>query len=820
MSFIIILLFAANVFFAQSSPHGANLKLECAACHTAENWNKLKEPLQFDHDKTEFKLTGQHKDVNCQNCHKSLEFDKADVNCESCHTDMHQGSVGFDCARCHDTDSWLVKDITGMHETSRFPLLGNHKAADCYQCHNTESLLNFEPLGVDCFGCHSDKYYAAKSPDHAAGNFSTDCTECHDMASPFWSTTNFNHEVFPLTGGHAISDCFACHATDTFAGLSQDCYVCHKSNYDATTNPNHTANGFSTDCQACHTLSPGWSPALFTDHNSIYELVGAHAAIASDCQSCHTDTYAGAPTECAGCHHTNYENTTNPDHLSAGFDTDCQACHSQTAWVPAADFDHDNLFFPIYSGSHNGAWTNCADCHTTQSDYAQFSCIDCHEHDKTGTDEEHGGVNGYVYATDACFSCHPTGSGEGGFNHATTQFPLTGAHLSTDCTQCHINGYAGTPLECASCHQENFNSATNPNHTNLGLSTSCGECHSTDPGWSPAQFIVHDQYFELTGAHAAISSDCASCHNNDYNVKRELCADCHLADFNNTTNPNHQQVQFTNDCETCHSTSAWTPSTFDHDNQYFPIYSGKHNGEWDNCADCHTISSDYGQFSCIDCHEHDRANTDEEHSGVAGYIYESNECLACHPTGDGDGAFNHALSQFPLTGAHITTDCSLCHSNGYANTSTECMDCHIDKYNGAQSPNHQSAGISADCQTCHNTGAWQPSTFDHTTTGFELAGSHFDLQCADCHEGNTTSAVNECVACHRDKYSNAPEHVSQNYPTTCELCHNTNIWEETTFDHNSTNFPLTGSHSTVDCASCHTSGYTGTPQECISCHQD
>jgi hypothetical protein len=38
-----------------------------------------------------------------------------------------------------------------------------------------------------------------------------------------------------------------------------------------------------------------------------------------------------------------------------------------------------------------------------------FSCITCHEHDKTSTDSEHRGVSNYVYNSANCYACHPTG---------------------------------------------------------------------------------------------------------------------------------------------------------------------------------------------------------------------------------------------------------------------------------------------------------------------------------------------------------------------------------------------------------------------------
>ncbi len=67
-------------------------------------------------------------------------------------------------------------------------------------------------------------------------------------------------------------------------------------------------------------------------------------------------------------------------------------------------------FFPIYSGKHNGEWNACSDCHTNQSNFAVFSCIDCHEHNnKTDLDDKHKGEPGYSYTSAACYDCHPKG---------------------------------------------------------------------------------------------------------------------------------------------------------------------------------------------------------------------------------------------------------------------------------------------------------------------------------------------------------------------------------------------------------------------------
>ena len=102
-----------------------------------------------------------------------------------------------------------------------------------------------------------------------------------------------------------------------------------------------------------------------------------------------------------------YNTATNPDHLSAGFPTTCEDCHTEDAWVPST-FDHDNMYFPIYSGKHDGEWTECIDCHTIPGNFSLFSCIDCHD-DQLQLEDDHSGVSGYEYTSSACFACHPNG---------------------------------------------------------------------------------------------------------------------------------------------------------------------------------------------------------------------------------------------------------------------------------------------------------------------------------------------------------------------------------------------------------------------------
>jgi len=635
LSFLIFLLFLSSNIFSQRSPHG-NLSINCSECHQPDSWKVNPLTMKFNHSNTGFSLTGQHKQLECRNCHSNLKFTNTNSDCSSCHQDVHSNSVGKDCSRCHNTGSWVVQNITDIHRFGRFPLIGPHKRLDCKECHAQAEKLNFETLGVNCYTCHAANYQNAKNPDHVASNFSKNCQDCHLLNSPNWSMGGFAHDFFPLVGGHKISNCFKCHTPGKFSELDKNCVTCHKKDYNRTKNPDHIKLKFSTNCTECHTTSPGWKPTTF-NHDKIYLLEGAHAKIKDECQKCHSQGYSGTPTECIGCHRSNYEATTNPNHKQLNFSTDCTQCHNQDAWSPAT-FDHDAKFFPIYSGKHNNQWNQCTDCHTDPNDYAKFSCIDCHEHEKTKTDEEHNGVQGYIYASSQCFACHPDGSKEGSFNHANSNFPLTGAHQAVDCQQCHTNGYAGTPTDCAACHRKDYDSATNPNHQALNVPLDCAQCHTTEPGWTPAKFTIHDNFYVIQGAHVKIRNECADCHNtNDYSRAPTDCVGCHQKDYDNTNNPPHSASGFPTDCTQCHNQDAWQPATFDHDGLYFPIYSGKHNNQWNSCADCHTNQNDYSVFSCITCHEHDKARTDSKHSGVSNYVYKSSACYNCHPNGSGEG---------------------------------------------------------------------------------------------------------------------------------------------------------------------------------------
>jgi hypothetical protein len=280
-------------------------------------------------------------------------------------------------------------------------------------------------------------------------------------------------------------------------------------------------------------------------------------------------------------------------------------------------------------GAHRN--TPCASCHASL-DFSkeQTPCAGCHE-------DVHRGELGAD-----CAGCHTTRSfidrSRMEKQHQFTRFPLTGIHLSLDCESCHPGAAAGqlsfvqTPTECEACHLAQALAVTDPDHSNPSFSNECGQCHGT-AAWDRVAFDHAGTRFPLTGAHLALG--CSSCHvPGTWTGVPTECASCHLDDYDATTDPNHRQLGFAQTCGDCHGTSTWNGASFDHDTNFFPIYSGTHRGRWSDCSDCHVNPSAYQEFSCLGCHPHsDRAETDGHHQGISGYRYDSAACYSCHPQG-------------------------------------------------------------------------------------------------------------------------------------------------------------------------------------------
>ena len=395
------------------------------------------------------------------------------------------------------------------------------------------------------------------------------------------------------------------------------------------------------------------------------------------------------------------------------------------------------------------------------------------------------------------------------FDHRKTKFPLSGQHTAVACKQCHGTlVFASSASQCTDCHKDVHRGE---------LGTNCERCHGPQTWLVPDMPQRHAQTrFALVGRH--LTAPCRACHVNEQKYEYVAiptdCYSCHRSEYEATTAPAHRAVGFGTNCETCHSITAIRfEGTFDHSTTGF-VLVGAHAAQ--PCAACHTgnrFSNTAAQ--CVSCHQQDfRAATNPNHTGF------STDCASCHTMNLWQPAtFDHSKSAFPLTGAHQSVPCASCHKNNqFAGTSTQCYSCHQADFTSANNPSH--TGFSTDCTTCHNVTAWQPATFDHSRTVFPLTGAHAAVPCASCHKNNQFAGTpTACYSCHQADFTgaNAPPHSG--FPTDCTTCHNVTAWQPATFDHSRTTFPLTGAHTTVACASCHTNNnYTTVATTCYSCH--
>jgi hypothetical protein len=280
-----------------------------------------------------------------------------------------------------------------------------------------------------------------------------------------------------------------------------------------------------------------------------------------------------------------------------------------------------------------------SDCHLNNNyNLTSTSCVSCHQTDYTNA------VSPINHAAAAfpttCETCHDTVRWtDGTFNHASTGFQLTGAHMVPPraCADCHKNNnYSLNSTSCYSCHQQDYSGTTSPAHQTSGFPITCELCHDTN-NWTDSTFNHNNTAFPLTGSHTVPPRQCSDCHvNSNYTTLPTACFGCHQTNYNNTSNPSHATPQnsqiFTTSCQNCHNTSNWTTTTFNHA-QYTP-FPTSHGGAGNVCVTCHTNSADYSVFQCTGCHGNNNPNN-FQHDHVSGYVYNSINCYQCHQSGHG-----------------------------------------------------------------------------------------------------------------------------------------------------------------------------------------
>lgn len=418
----------------------------CAVCHTEHRGRDADivglERESFDHEHTDFPLSGAHAAVSCASCHEAgVPFRDASSACIDCHgkVEPHDGRLGTQCDDCHDTAAWA--HVRFDHASTGFELEGRHDETACASCHPAE---RWEDTPSDCLACH-------RADDTHRGTLGPRCGDCHSPAG--WKDQGFDHDRdtrFALRGAHRKTACQSCHGSDPKQEeLARDCYSCHRADDE-----HRGANG--RDCAACHG-SVSWERVSFDhDRDTEFALRGEHRGVR--CEACHTGPPHEVETEssCFACHAS--------DDVHRGQEgEDCGQCHDPEGWRTAR-LDHEITRFPLL-GMH--AVAACEQCHTTQAFRdAKTECLSCHRSDDT-----HDGALG-----EDCGLCHnPNDWGIWAFDHGLkTRFPLDGSHEGLACGACHRAplGTHGMRRDCGSCHRRD-------DEHRGALGEDCGRCHTT-----------------------------------------------------------------------------------------------------------------------------------------------------------------------------------------------------------------------------------------------------------------------------------------------------------------------------------------------------
>jgi len=392
--------------------HRGQMNRKCLNCHVMEGW---KPASKFDHNLTKFSLTGQHRQVDCSRCHKSVTDNKfpddptysqyhltSFAQCSACHQDAHNGKLGALCNDCHSPAGWNKINQTNFnHDVTNFPLRGRHTAVRCEQCHHsgqTRNQLKF----ANCTDCHSDFHNGVFTHRASAG----ECSECHHVYgfSPSTFTIQEHQKTdFQLEGAHLAIPCIACHTqpfnakiqrTYRFQFTSLDCQQCHTDPHRGQLNKYVAPGG----CNFCHNTET-WFTVQFDHSQTGFELTGKHQL--TKCTSCHVPEnssmgrehirFEGLSKVCQDCHTDKHEGQFNTVATVAGNKRmigDCSRCHTSENWLPN-NFDHDKDATFKLEGAHKTV--NCYKCHLTETKngikFVRFKpieskCRSCHGEEK------------------------------------------------------------------------------------------------------------------------------------------------------------------------------------------------------------------------------------------------------------------------------------------------------------------------------------------------------------------------------------------------------------------------------------------------------
>lgn len=556
------------------------------------------------------------------------------------------------------------------------------------------------------------------------------------------------------------------------------------------------------------------------------ELSRAHASLEglTNCTKCHAKGQGLSQEKCLECHKELRASISQGKGFHGRLtDRDCEHCHHEhqgrgfalVEWEGGQNrFDHGKTGYAL-QGKH--AKVKCQDCHDPRriTDAtlkeaigkgrktmlgAPVTCVGCHF-------DEHRGQSG-----NDCQKCHDASAWKPakGFDHAKTEYPLTGLHAKVACAKCHPKvtdpsgkgtfpaGVSATYLKlkplpfkaCTDCHKD-------PHQNRFG--PACTDCHVVE-GWKIVKprgeaAGFHDKTrYPLKGAHVQVA--CKSCHPTPAGQKKPIfkplpfaaCTDCHWdAHLGQMGKKGTPQAW----CDRCHVVQGWQPVRYElaeHQTSRYPL-EGAHRA-----------------VSCERCHPRDAKAAEKVPAALRAELVREGR---------------------PVKASEFTVD--------RKPDTRACTACHRDVHQGQFAQRMAQEG----CTVCHELSSFSKTKFDHgRDTKFKLEGKHGRAACASCHATATgkdgkpyvkyAGAPLACAKCHADRHAGQ---FAVKKVTDCARCHGAEDWKTTRFVHEApfTDYPLTGKHAKVACAKCHPAArigdrevrrYKPVTRDCQGCHVD
>ena len=335
----------------------------------------------FEHS-AYFPLAGVHATQACAACHKNNVYKGTPRDCYGCHQTDYERTDQSRITR-RPASRPRASRATGrrtragrrtFNHSSVYPLVGVHATQACTACHKNNV---YKGTPRDCYGCHRTDYERTDQPESRGGRASrrpaSRATGRRTRAGRRRSTTAASSRS---SASHATQACTACHKNNVYKGTPRDCFGCHRTELRAHDEPEPRGGRLPDHVRVVPPArrTPSWRATF--NHSRVF-AAGRRRTPTQACTACHkNNVYKGTPRDCYGCHRTNYERTTSPNHAAAGFPTTCESCHSASSSTWSASFNHNRFF--VLAGRHLTA--ACSSCHKNNVYRGTpRDCYPCHQ---------------------------------------------------------------------------------------------------------------------------------------------------------------------------------------------------------------------------------------------------------------------------------------------------------------------------------------------------------------------------------------------------------------------------------------------------------